>query len=328
MSSQALTNLANLIQDSQSLLLTTHRHPDGDGLGSEFALFNALKKMGKQVRIIHVDEVPKRYAFLETFKEVEVFDPNNFGNPKFELGLILDANDERLIEPFFSTMVNSCKKTLFVDHHPVLKDGPNPSVGSIVDTEAASTGEIVYKLIDLLPVELDDVIARSLYTSIVFDTQVFKFVRKSPVSHRIASELLNYNFNPDEIHKRLFSNFTRGKVEFLAEALKIIQFYEKDRFAFLSLPEDLLKRHGLSIDDIQDIVDFLIGINSVEIAVVHRWDSSGKGKISLRSCTESPVLALAESFGGGGHKFAAGAPTQGSGEEILKQLLPGVKSLL
>ena len=173
--------IAKKIRAAQSILLSTHKQCDGDGLGAQLALYHALRKIGKNVRIVCVDEVPKKYFFLEPEKYLEHFE-GGLQTPieKTDLVLIFDTNDRRLVEPLYSTLEEKAKQILFVDHHPVLNQGPEPTTGSFIDTRAASTGEISYFIIKALGIHLDENIAKALYTSIAFDTQLFKFVKSAP----------------------------------------------------------------------------------------------------------------------------------------------------
>ena len=164
---------AQKIKDAQSIILTTHRQCDGDGLGSELAIFHALKKIQKNVRILNVDATPRKYSFLSPDTYIQYFDGEFDPIAPTSLALIFDTNDKRLVEPLYQSLEKQCAEIVFVDHHPILQTGPAPTPSSIIATQAASTGELAYDLIKALNIELDEKIAQALYTSIVFDTQLF-----------------------------------------------------------------------------------------------------------------------------------------------------------
>ncbi|MCJ8275967.1 MAG: DHH family phosphoesterase [Bdellovibrionales bacterium] len=221
------------IKQAQNIILTTHRQCDGDGLGSELAMYFALKKVGKNVRIINVDGTPAKYSYLSPDDHIQYFDGNYDPIQSSDLALIFDTNDKRLVEPLYDQLSEKCKKIIFVDHHPVLKNGPTPTDNSIINIHAASTGELAYDIITALDIDLDAEIARSLYTSVVFDTQLFRYVRNSPRSHEICAELLKYEKAPSEVHKKLFGNFTAAKLKFVAQSLSHIEFSHNERIALL-----------------------------------------------------------------------------------------------
>lgn len=310
--------LARDIKEVESILLTTHRQCDGDGLGAQLGLYHALKKMGKSVRVLCVDAVPPKYSFLEPRKHIEVFEAPHRPIEDTELALIFDTNDKRLIEPLYTELTKKCRKILFIDHHPILNQGPEPTSGSFIDTQAASTGEIAYFLIKELGVRMDALIARALYTSIAFDTQVFKYIRNSSVSHLIAAELLKFERNPDKIHRQLFATHTQGKITFLSKVLGEIDFFANGRAAILCLSRKDLEDNGLGPDDAQDVIDMIMNIKTVQVAALFRQESAGY-KVSLRSKGECEILGIAENFQGGGHMFAAGAFVEGDIEKLIGQ---------
>lgn len=317
--------LVEKIKNSKSILLTTHKQCDGDGLGAALSLYHALKKVGKHVRVMTVDEIPQKYHFLEVHKYVEIFESPHKAIADTDLALIFDTNDERLVEPLFSTLKQKCKDVLFVDHHPILNDGPKPTLGSFIDTSASSTGEIAYFLVKALGIRFDKLISRALYTSIVFDTQLFRFIRGSANSYLICAELLEFENNPGEIHKELFSTYTINKVQFLSEALGEIEYYSEGKVASLLIKKSQLDHFGLDVDDTRDVIDMIMNITSLQAAAVFREDQPGVFKLSLRSKGHFEILGVAESLQGGGHIYAAGALVKGDyphvKQNVVDQLL-------
>lgn len=319
-----MKRIIDLIRASETILISTHRQCDGDGLGAELALCYALKKFGKKVRAINVDATPRKYAFLGSQKEIEIFEKNPQVKLEADLCLIFDTNDERMLEPLYSSLRTQVRQILFVDHHPLLQNGPRPSADSYIEIAAASTGELAYKIIKALGIELDRQIARALYTSITFDTQLYRYVRNSPTSHLIAAELLSYDINPEEIHRSLFGNQTVQKMAFLAKALGEIEYLCEGRLAILCLRDADLLRHNLEPDEARDLIDMIMNIDTLEAAVIFREDAKDQYKLSIRSKGSLEVLSVAESFGGGGHTHAAGAFVKGIyldlKEKIVKDL--------
>jgi len=303
-----LSLLIEKIKNANNILLTTHKQCDGDGLGSQIALYFALKKMNKNVRIFCVDDVPRKYHFLNFSEYLEVFCQPHKPLEQFDLTLIFDTNDSRLVEPFYSTIQKKCDDIVFVDHHPILQKGPKPTHGSFVDSSSASTGEITYYIIKGLGVELDNEIAKPLYTSIAFDTQVFKFIRNCGRSHIVAADLLKYESNPEEIHRNLFAAQTKGKMQLLAQAFATTKFIgDKEQIAILTINISDLIKNNLEQDDSRDILDMIMSIESIQVGALLLQMKEDAYKLSLRSRGKHSILKVAETFGGGGHNFAAGA---------------------
>lgn len=323
-----IQQVVDKIRSAGSIILTTHRQCDGDGLGSELAMYHALKKIGKDVRIINVDATPKKYDYLAPDEHIQYYDAKHDPIETSELGLIFDTNDKRLIEPLYTMLEKRCKQIIFVDHHPVLTEGPAPTSDSIINIRAASTGELAYDLITGLGIELDPTIARALYTSIVFDTQLFRYVRNSARSHEIVIELFKHEKSPAEIHQKLFGNFTAPKLKFLANALSHVEFFDDEKLAILHIKKSDLEKIGLNVDDSRDLIDMIMNIESVEAAALFREDTANTFKLSLRSKGGFPVLSIAETFGGGGHHFASGATLRGDIGDLKQEILTAMREKL
>ena len=318
-----VAHISRRIEAAKTIVLTTHKQCDGDGLGAVLALKQGLESRGKQVRAIMVDAIPKKYAFLHPERSTEIFSESTHGSSiePHDLAIVIDTNDRRLVEPLYFTLEKTAREILFVDHHPVLKEGPEPTPGSFIETRAASTGEIAYFILRELGIELDETIARALYTSISFDTQVFKFVKNSVNSHLIAAEMLTLVPNAEDIHRHMFATHTVGKVAFLSQVLGEVEYYGHEQIAVLKLSDKTLTAHGLDIDDSRDVIDMLMHVNSLQAAALLREDAPGEYKLSMRSKGQIEVLSIAEALGGGGHKFAAGATVYGDFAKIKKDVV-------
>ena len=313
------------IKQANNIALSTHKQCDGDGLGAAVATYHALKKMGKNPRLIFVDEVPSRYSFLETDSILEVYEENKTQMDDIELVLIFDTNDKRLVEPLYSQFEKTKAEIIFLDHHPLLENGPLPPEGSYIEVNAASTGEIAYDLIDKLNIDLDINISRAIYTSIAFDTQLFRYVKSSPKSHFICAKLLEFDFGAEQVHKYLFSNYTVGKLNFLSAILKNVEYVLDNKFAIVRVNKADLTKNNLEIDNSRDVIDMIMNIESLEAAVLLREEGPSQYKISLRSKGKLEVLAISEHFGGGGHLFASGALVKGTYDEIKEKIIEQVK---
>lgn len=313
--------LVRKISQAKSILLTTHKQCDGDGLGALLALYHGLKKSGYNVRAVTVDAVPRKYDYLEHHSYSESFEGPHQPLQNYDLALIFDTNDQRLVEPLYSSLTEKCREILFVDHHPVLNMGPEPTSGSYIETNAASTGEIAYFIIKGMNIHFDERMATALYTSIAFDTQLFKYVKSSTNSHLIAAELIGFIPNPEDIHRSLFSTYSREKVTFLSKAFGDIEYFGNNTVAVLRLHKQDLLDHNLDMDDSRDVIDTLMQITSLQAAALFREDAPNEYKMSLRSKGHIEVLGVAEAFKGGGHMFASGAYIKGEYPEIRKKVV-------
>lgn len=172
-------------------------------------------------------------------------------------------------------------------------------------------------------IRLDEKIARALYTSLAFDTQIFKYVKNSPNTHLICAELLEYERHADKIHRALFANYTRQKVVYLGKVLSQVEFLASDRIAILNLSQKDLSAHALDMDDSRDVIDMIMSIESVLCAAILREDAPNLYKMSLRPKGRIEVLGIAENFGGGGHMFASGAEIR---DKVVEQIVARLDS--
>ena len=323
-----IQNLVQVIKEAQSILLTTHKQCDGDGLGAVLGLYHGLKK-NKKMRILTVDEVPSKYDFLEHHKFVQQEDQPHEPLEETDLALILDANDRRLIEPLYFQLEKKCKKILFVDHHPILDKGPLPTKGSYIDIQAASTGEMAFHIIKHLGIPLNQTIAQALYTSIVFDTQVFRHIKGSPSSYLIAAELIKYLDNPEICHHHLFASYSPQKLLYLGKVLGNIKYHFDNQVATLLLSLEDLNNYKLKVDDSKDIIDMIMKVSCLRCAVLFREEVFQKQwKMSLRSRGDVDILSIAENFGGGGHLHAAGAEIKGDYQTTYNQIMEKISNQL
>lgn len=323
-----LKAVSEAIQKSHSIILSTHRQCDGDGLGSELAVYWALKKLNKDVRVINFDRTPKKYKYLQPDEHIIYFNEQQIPlNLTSDLTLIFDTNDYRLLDKLYPELVTQSKQIVFIDHHPVLKNGPSPTPTSVIDVKAASTGEMAFRLIQELGVALDKNIAMCLYTSVVFDTQLFRYIRSSSVTHEIAAQLLKFDIHALDIHRALFGNQTVQKMAFLAKVLGQIEYYEDGRVAILKITDHDLFHYNVDPEESRDVIDMLMNIETLEAAVIFREDANNEFKVSLRSKGRFEVLSVAESLGGGGHVFSAGAYVNGDYQTIKQSVVDQIAVL-
>jgi phosphoesterase RecJ-like protein len=317
----SIEQVIDKLDRNKKILFSTHRHCDGDGLGAILGLYHSLKPAGYDVTVMTIDGIPKKYSFLNGEEYTLTYEELKQPIDNYDLCLIFDTNDHRLVDPLFTDLKNKGCEVLFVDHHPLLSSGPLPTEGSFVDTSAASTGEISYKIIKALGLKINPLTAEAIYTSICFDTQLFRYIKGAATSHLICAELLDHLDHPEKVHQYLFSTYTVGKTKFLSEILGSIELYDKDQVAFLLVTLDQLKKYGMEPDESRDVIDMVMNINSLEAAVLFREESKDTYKISLRSKGNFKVLHVAEKFSGGGHPFAAGALLIGPLDFLKQQIL-------
>lgn len=306
----------NIIKTHQVFLLTTHVRSDGDGIGSEIALFHALKEMGKSVCIVNDSLIPQIYKFIVPASGMYSY-PDHPKN-KAEVVISLDCPTlDRLgrtqeIIPKDAVIIN-------LDHHI-----SNENFGHInwVTEEMCATGEIVFNLLKETNVSITPDIATALYVAIITDTGRFTHTNTSPEALRAAASLIEHGARYQEITKHVYNTNPYNLIQLNACALNTIKLHSQNRISTLWLTREMLEKTGVNAIDTQEIAEIPASIDGVTIGVLFREMTQPNWvKISMRSRNGFDVNSIARKFGGGGHKYAAGCEIQGSISEVQKVIL-------
>jgi bifunctional oligoribonuclease and PAP phosphatase NrnA len=323
-----MRRLAERIRASRRVLLSTHSDPDGDGIGALLALTIALKRTGVEVDCLLPDPCPERFRFLDPDGYLRSLpsDARSLDCERPDLVLILDTHRWALLGRVGELIRAAGFPTIFLDHHPV---GGVLREDVCGDADASSTGELVYRLLHShLDLPIDSRVGECLYTAIAYDTHSFRYVRNSPSPHLIAADLLSRGVDATHVYRHLFASNPVGKMRLLGEVLGAIEIREEGRLAYAELSLDAIRNHECAPDDLRDAVNYLLEVSGVEVAVLLKEAQAGEVKVSLRSKGRLEVQDTAQTMGGGGHPFAAGATLSASLPEARAVVLGLLTPLL
>ncbi|MCZ6671102.1 MAG: bifunctional oligoribonuclease/PAP phosphatase NrnA [Acidobacteria bacterium] len=305
--------IRDLINQSEKILLTTHMNPDGDGLGSELALFRQLREGGKEVRIVNNDPIPERYRFLDPEGESEVFDRSR--DLPFiqdcDLIFVLDNSSMERMGKLAAPMQSSSAKKICIDHH-LIPSGPgtagNNGIWDILWNmeEASATGELIYELIMALGGPMTHGKAEPLYVSLVTDTGNFRFSKTGPKAHQVAAALLACGVNPVRVYQEIFERSSTAFMRLLGYALTHFHQECEDRLVWVTMDRRKIEEFSAQEEDTSEMVNSFFQIHRVRVALLFKELSDGKTKVSLRSKGDFDMNRLAVHFGGGGHRNASG----------------------
>lgn len=311
-------NIMPFLETTKTIWLSTHKSADGDGLGCEVALYQALKSQNYSVKIIHNDLAPKRYQYM--FNGIEVIDTNSVDKSIFsaeDLVIIFDTHDPKLCSPLFEHITESQTKIIFIDHH-VQFEKKMENINYFIDEKASCTGEIVFKIIQQLNIKITKDIATALYSSLLFDTQNFKNLRNPENIFEMAKYLIQSGADHNYIHRELFDTWSIDKMNYLSKLIKDVQ-YKKNDVALISINQNDLSKYNLTSDDVSDFVDLFMTVRNINISIVIREEKTQYYKLSFRSRSQE-ILSWAREFGGGGHLYSAGAWVSGSLSSIQNNM--------
>lgn len=307
--------VVELIKESSNIAILSHIMPDGDNIGSCLALYNALVKLGKNVIVALDDDVPEVYRFLKNSDQI--VKPENDYN--LDLVIALDCGDAGRLGKSAKYLENN--KIINIDHHI-----SNSNFGhyNIVDVNASATAELVYDLINKLKINMDKDICECIYTGIVTDTGLFQYSNTTSETHRIVADLISNGVEPAKVYKDVYQNNSLSKIKLLGEALSSIELHYSNKIASIILKKELFEQIGAKDEDADGIINYARDIKGVEVALLFRETEDGKIKIGFRSKDFMNVNEIAQMFGGGGHKRAAGATAVGEIRDIKDKVLKAV----
>ena len=297
--------IAELLRQRNRFNLVSHIRPDGDSIGSLVGLGEALESAGKEVRLFTADPVPRKYAFL---KGSEKISPSPERWLSGAVAVALDCTDlERA--GIFKEPASQAGEIINIDHHLT---NSRFGTANLVDPQAAATGEIIFRLLEAIPLPLTKSIAEALYVAISTDSGSFKYENTTAATHRVAAALLGrYELNPGIISEQIFDLRPLQFYILLKKILGTLELYGGKKLATITASRDMLEQSGAAMEDLDGMINYTRNIEGVEIGVMFFVDSpTDEIKVGFRS-KNVDVSALAETLGGGGHARAAGCRLKG-----------------
>jgi len=296
----------NVVQKNHSFILTTHVNPDGDALGSELALTQYLRSVGKQATIVNKSPTARNYRFLDTHNEIIVFDKSLHEQllRSADVYFILDISDWGRLREIGEIIQTLQKPKVCIDHHHC----PSKFTDiDIIDEKASSTGELIYDLLCELGAKFTKSISEAIYTCIMTDTGSFRFSNTNPKAHLIASSMLANGIDSYRIYQEVYEKKSPSKMKLQGVILSNINYDCNGQLAWFNVTQDMLKQTGANIWDTEGFPEIPRSIDGVEVSLMFTELEDNKTKISLRSKGNMIINHVAMKLGGGGHQFASGA---------------------
>lgn len=312
MSRITLAQAAELLQQSERLIITGHEHADGDSLGSALALYEWLLKRGKDCRILIDEDILSLYRFLPLVEDIQ----RPAASERVDLLVVLDASDEQRIREI-RKYVDA--PILNIDHH-VSNTGFADYL--YLDTDAPATGQIILELLQFCAAAITPTMATNLYTAIATDCGFFRYANTRPVTLRYAAQLMEAGAKPHRISEALEMK-PASDVQALAKVLQTLEMFAQGRIAAISIDQEIFN----GLDNSEGFVNYPRQIEGVEVAVLFKFVGPGAARVSLRS-RGLDVSKVAVQFGGGGHRRAAGCSVNGTPEQVKAAVVEAIMTLL
>lgn len=297
--------LCRELSENENTLIICHARPDGDAIGSAFALKAILQMTGSKAYCICADEVPKRLKFLtSTIQSSSLIDtlPEDFLPERIITVDTASVEQMGKLGPALADMVN-----IMIDHH---KSG-QIYADNYIDTSAAATGEIIFRIATALITDkgkqlpLD--VCRCLYAAISSDTGCFKYSNVTPLTHMAAASLVRSGIDAAEINRLLFDAKSQARLKAERIGLENLKTCCDGRVAIIALDYDEISDAGIDTEELDAFIDVARCVDGVEVAfAVKQHEKDGRFRVSMRSNGNIDVSEICALFGGGGHAKAAG----------------------
>ena len=311
------------IKGHKRFLITAHVNLEGDSIGSQLAMRELLKAMGKEALILDSDPVPTHYKFLP--KTDEILNDIEKAGP-FDAAVVLDCPTLKRT----GRVKEWISKGVFIiniDHHV-----SNEKFGAVnwIDAQASSAGEMVWRLYKEAGLPITKEAALCLYIAILTDTGSFNYDNTSRVTHEIAGELLGYGLEPALISENVYERRSVEDIKLLGLVLSSLRLNKNSDVAFLEITNEMVASAGADVSKAEGFVNYARSIENVKVAALFREDLKEPGKInvSFRSKGDIDVNKIASHFSGGGHVRASGCVMQGKLKEVEAKVLAKIEEVL
>ena len=325
-SSDKRTNYAaakSLLANSRSILISGHLSPDGDSLGSMIALARMLSAAGwNAVATADVKALGKP-GFLNGVEDIVPL--RKLRHRRFDLFVYVDASTpDRLppeVRPFAEKLPN-----LVIDHHAT----SSPKGVAILDPNASSAGELVWKFAKWMEWPIDQATAEALWVAIVTDSGRFAYDSTTPSTLRAATDLLKHGVRTALINDILFSSFPMKAMELKRRAWRSLHIWKNRKVAEVTLSRDDFREVRGTKADAEDVIEIprSVANNLIALFFYQIPDRTHETRVSIRTRAPLDATALACQFGGGGHLRAAGCTVKGGMAAAKRQVRRAVKEML
>lgn len=311
-----LIEVCKYLKNHDDYLILTHNSPDGDTLGSAYALAMGLKSIGKKAFVVCNDEIPKRYDY---FVKAADLHPINY-----KTIIAVDVADAKLLGSLYENYADKIELT--IDHHI---SNTRYAKNLYLDTTASATAECIYGILKKMKIKINTTIAAALYTGIATDTGCFKYSNVTIKTHLIVAKLFEYNIDAAEINRLMFDTKSKNRVKLEGEVLDSAEFFFNDRCLILTVTAEMQEKTGCSGEDLEGVAVISRSVEGVLCGVsIKQYLEEDNYKISLRTYPPLDASEICKDLGGGGHKGAAGCTLKGSLKEVKKQIIDSVGKAL
>jgi phosphoesterase RecJ-like protein len=313
-----IQDIVHAIRSRQRFVLSSHSRPDGDSIGSQLAMVYALRALGKEAIAINADAAPPPLMQFPGVPEIRIA-PAVEG--EFDAAIIMECSD------LARTGVSGLDRSFVIniDHHP-----GNTGFGQLMwfDSSAAACGEMVFDLVKALGIPLSREIATHVYLAILTDTGSFHYSSISPRTFEICRETLEAGVDPVLVARNVYDSNSMGRLKLFGAVLSAMQIDATGRIAIVYLDHDMAREAGGTYEDTEGLINLPLTVKEIEAVVFFKQIEGEQYRVSMRSKGDIDVGGVAKTFGGGGHKNAAGCTVAGAIDALQKLFIAKIEDAI
>ena len=306
-----LSQVVELIEAKRSFAITSHIRPDGDSLGSSLGLYWLLQALEKDAEVIMRDAVPHSYRHLPGWQGVRVTPEVD---RTYDAVFVIECSD--ITRP---GLINLDKQYVVnIDHHST-----TALFGTInwIDSTASAVGEMIYNLCKATGVRVTREVAECVYTALITDTGSFHYSNTTERTFKVASELVRTGVKPAKTAESVFSSYPWSRIQLLGDVLSTARRDNSGRVACMRQTLDMQQRASAAEEDTDGFVNYPLTVAEVEAVALLKECAPEVYRTSLRSKGDVNVARVAEMFGGGGHRNAAGCTLKGPWDDVEQHIV-------
>ncbi|MCL1945020.1 MAG: bifunctional oligoribonuclease/PAP phosphatase NrnA [Firmicutes bacterium] len=312
-------DLQKLIRDAKSIAILSHIRPDGDTIGGALSMYEVCKNLGQNPVILCESKIPEYLSFVPNTNDYkqETYD-------KFELVFAIDCADLARVGNL-QTIFEQANITVNIDHH---QGNSNFAKYNLVERELSSTCQVLYGLYKRNNINISKQIAQYLYTGLSTDTGNFMHSTVSREVFLMAADLADIGVDIPFINRNLYQQSSRQRLKLIACALRKLEYHCLDRVTVIQINMTDLEECGISPSETEGIASYCINIKGVLVGSIMTQIEPTVYKVSFRSHPGVDVSLVANKFGGGGHKQAAGCLVTGTPQEAYEKVVRAMTDLI
>lgn len=304
------------LKSCDNIYIFTHQSPDGDCIGTGFALHDFFRSTGRRSAVLCSDEFPEKFKFITDTENNADFTPETF--------ITVDVADKKLMGKYeepYGDKINLC-----IDHHVSNKDYAERT---FLRADDAAACQVLYRLFSAMGFELSDYSAACLYTGMATDTGCFKYESTSAETHEMIGEIMRHHkLNYAGINRSMFDIKSKARMILESKFVNLMEEYLDDKLVIAAVTIDMMKEIGIDYDEFEGLAPMTIQLEGTEAGVLMKEREPNVFRCSFRSAGSVNVSAICQTLGGGGHARAAGCTVEGDIESAKVQIVEAVRKAL